>query len=437
MNRTIPFQSGDVATDSDRGAEAAEGLAPISSTIAYLVGHYPGASETFILREILAMRRAGFSVVTTSVREPDVPKTGFTQIEQEEADRTFYVQRQGAVRILWDQLVALTTRPLAYVRGARKALSMAGLDLRLIVYHLIYLAEAVTLGRWLSKNQVKHVHVHFANNTCTVALLVKKVFGIPYSVSVHGPNEFYDVYRQCLSEKVEGALFARCISNFCRSQLMFVTSPDQWRKFDVCRLGVDPDNFQPRPAPRNEVVTLLCVGRLVPAKGQMILLHAAAQLLGEGIRFHIYFAGGGPDADALATEASRLGLNETVTFCGSVNQDLLANYWKNADVFVLPSFAEGVPVALMEAMSKEIPCISTPVGGISELIESGVDGILVPPSDSVALADAIRRLVLSPKLREDLGRAGRQKILRLYDLRQNAGQMAQLLARRLSAVKDL
>ena len=415
-------------------APAVPQATPISSTIAYLVGHYPGTSETFILREILALRHAGLKVVTASVREPDVPRNGFTQVEQEEADRTFYVQRRGAVRLFLDQLAGFARRPIAYLRGIWKAVSLARFDLRLIVYHLIYLAEAVSLGRWLQKNQVKHVHVHFANATCIVALLVDTVFGISYSVSVHGPNEFYDVYRQCLSEKVEGALFARFISNFTRSQLMFVTRPEQWSKFEVCRLGVDPDKFLPRPTPQNEVATFLCVGRLVPAKGQMILLHAAAQLREKGIQFHIFFVGGGPDADSLEAEASRLGLDEAVTFCGPLNQDVLLSYWNKADAFILPSFAEGVPVALMEAMSKEIPCVTTPVGGISELIESGIDGILVPPSDSVALAEAIRRLATDTQLRENLGRAARQKILRLYDLRRNAPQMAELLNRRLSGL---
>ena len=427
-----PSSSESEIMDMAPGAPHVEEAAPVSSIIAYLVGHYPGTSETFILREILAMRQAGLKVVTASVREPDVPKNGFTQIEQEEADRTFYVQRRGAARVLLDQFVCFGTRPIAYLRGLWKAVSLARWDMPLIVYHLIYLAEAVSLGRWLQKSQVKHVHVHFANATCIVALLVDKIFGIPYSVSVHGSNEFYDVYRQRLSEKMEGAMFARFISSFTRSQLMYVTRPEQWSKFEVCRLGVDPDKFLPRPAPQNEVATFLCVGRLVLAKGQIILLHSAAQLAGEGIPFHIFFVGGGPDADLLQAEASRLGLDEAVTFCGPLNQDVLLSYWNKADAFILPSFAEGVPVALMEAMSKEIPCVTTPVGGISELIESGVDGILVPPSDSVALAEAVRRLATDTQLRESLGRAARQKILRLYDLRRNAPQMAELLNRRLS-----
>jgi len=414
----------------DPGAESATRAA---TTIAYLVGHYPGTSIAFILREIVAIRQAGWRVLTTSVREPDVPGNGFTQIEGEEAAQTFYIKRRGYVLLFLDQLACFCTRPITYFRGAWKAITLAGPDLQQLVFYAFYFVEATALGRWLSQKRVNHLHVHFANAACTVAILVHEVYGISYSVSIHGPDEFYNVRRYRVLEKVQGALFVRCISNFCRSQLMCVTSPQQWSKMEICRLGVDPDRWLPRPVPQNKVLTLLCLGRLVPAKGQVILLRSAAQLIAAGVRFHIFFIGDGQDAGKLKEEASRLGLESAVTFFGSANQDLLVSFWKKADIFVLPSFAEGVPVSLMEAMSMEIPCISTTVGGISELIETGKEGILVPPSDPIALTEAIQRLANDPRLRDELGRAGRLKILRLYDLRRNAMQMAALFSRKLQA----
>jgi colanic acid/amylovoran biosynthesis glycosyltransferase len=413
------------------GSPGAESATPVARTIAYLVGHYPGTSIAFILREIIAIRQAGWRVLPTSVREPDVPGNGFTKIEREEADQTFYIKRRGYLRLLLDQLACFITRPVAYLRGAWKAIALAGTEPQQLAFYGFYFVEATALGRWLSQKQVKHLHVHFANAACAVAILVQEVYGISYSVSIHGPDEFYNIRHYRVREKVQGALFIRCISNFCRSQLMLVTSPPQWSKMEICRLGVDPEHFLPRPAPQNEVFTVLCLGRLVPAKGQVILLRSAAQLIEAGMRFHIFFVGDGPEAGTLKEEASRLGLESAVTFCGSANQDLLVSFWKQADIFVLPSFAEGVPVSLMEAMSMEIPCISTTVGGVPELIQTGSEGILVPPSDSIALTEAIQRLANDPRLREDLGRAARRKILRLYDLRRNTMQLADLFSQKL------
>jgi glycosyltransferase involved in cell wall biosynthesis len=339
-------------------------------------------------------------------------------------------------RIAADHASCLLTRPASYLRGLLFAAKLGGADAREILYHVFYFAEAIVVGRWMLRNGLQHLHVHFAVNTATVALIATRVFPISYSISVHGPNEFYGVKQYRLEEKVAGAAFLVAIGQFCRSQLMRLSSPDHWPKIHIVPLGVDPSAFPPRrpPAPAGGEANILCVGRLVPEKGQLVLVTAMAKLQARGVRARLHFAGDGPSRGPLEALARSLGVTRAVTFHGSINQDRLKGLLAIADVFVLPSFAEGIPVALMEAMSMEIPCVSTFVAGIPELIESGTDGLLVPPSDADLLADAIERLIADENRRMAIGRAGRQKVMAKYNLEPNVRRLGGVFEQHLGGV---
>lgn len=401
--------------------------------LAYLVGHYPGVSLTFIFREIQLLRRMGFAIQTASVNPPQPSQDGFTQAEEDERKRTFYVKTRGLARIAADHAACLLRRPAAYLRGLVFAAGMGRTDAREILYHLLYFAEAVVVGQWMLRNGLRHVHVHFANNTAMVALIAARIFPVKYSISVHGPNEFYGVQQYRLREKVAGADFLICIGQFCRSQLMRLSDPDQWEKLHIVPLGVDPDVFPPRPSPgAGAESNVLCVGRLVPEKGQLILVLALARLTARGVSVRLHLAGDGPSRSALEDMAHSFGLTGRITFHGSVNQDRLRGLLETADVFVLPSFAEGIPVALMEAMSMEIPCVSTFVAGIPELIDSGTNGVLVPPSDADLLADAIAMLLADDALRGSIARAGRLKIIAKYNLRPNVERLGAIFRDKLA-----
>jgi glycosyltransferase involved in cell wall biosynthesis len=397
-----------------------------SISLAYLVGHYPGVSLTFILREVLLLGELGVIVRTASVNPPQPSQDGFTAVEERERQRTFYIKGRGLARIAGDHVTCLLTRPLPYLRGLAFACKLAGLNPRDLVHHLLYFAEAVVVGQWMRRENLAHIHVHFANAASTVALLASVIFPIQYSITVHGPTEFYNVEYYRLTQKIAGAAFICCIGQFCRSQLMKASPTQQWSKFHISPLGVDADVFQPSATPSGDPFRILCVGRLVPEKGQAILLSAAAELLNRGQHIHLDFVGDGPDRRLLESEARRLGIERAVTFHGSMNQEALRSLWNVANVFVLPSFAEGIPVALMEAMAMEIPCISTYIAGIPELIESGTDGLLFPPSDANLLANAITMLIEDPEFRLRLGRAGRQKVISHYNLQTNVERLASI-----------
>ncbi|MBI3802128.1 MAG: glycosyltransferase family 4 protein [Deltaproteobacteria bacterium] len=400
--------------------------------LAYLVSQYPAISHTFILREVRYLRAEGFDIHLASINNPDRAAAQLTQEEREEAQVTYYVKPAGLSGALKAHLSTLLARPLAYLHGLLFALRLGGFDLQGMVYGFFYFVEAVMIGQWMQEKELSHLHVHFATPASTVGLIGSKIFPFTFSLTVHGPDEFYEVTRYRLSEKITGASFLCCIGTYARSQLMKLSEVAEWEKFELTPLGVDlavftPQPFRPHPAP----FTILCVGRLVPAKGQHILLAAVERLVKAGRQVRLCLVGDGPDRARLEEKVRVQGLEPYVTFAGAVNQDRIRALYAEADVFALASFAEGIPVVLMEAMAMSIPCVTTYITGIPELIRDGIDGLLVPPADAAALADAIVRLMDDPALRQRLGEAGRRRVQDKYDLNRNTAALAALFRQRL------
>lgn len=401
--------------------------------MAYLVSRYPAVSHTFILREVLQLRECGFEIHTASINSPDRPADAMTAMERNEAQSTYFVKQSAPRRLAADHLHTFFASPRAWFGGLFHALRLGGTDLKALMLHVCYFAEAVMVGRWMQHRKLEHLHVHFATPAASVGMLAARTFGFTLSLTVHGPDEFYDVSACRLSQKLEAASFVCCIGRYCRSQLMKLSAPRMWNKFEIAPLGVDPEEFTPRPEPAGGVpFHLLCVGRLVPAKGQTVLLAALKELAEAGRNVAVSFAGDGPDRAQLENTVRELDLGSRVTFHGALNQNQIRALYRTANAFVLPSFAEGIPVALMEAMAMEIPCISTAITGIPELIESGKDGILVMPSDVSGLARAIAGLMDDPGHRESIAAAGRRKVIASYNLPGNIRNLAGIFSRRLA-----
>jgi glycosyltransferase involved in cell wall biosynthesis len=399
--------------------------------IAYLVSQYPGVSHTFILREVLALRTRGIRIEAASINAPP-PQGKMTQSDRSEAARTFYVKPAGASGLLAALAWVLWHHPCGLLRGISTVFRLGKADPSRILFCLFYYAEAIILARWTQRHSYSHLHVHFATEAATVAMILTRIAPVTMSMTVHGPDEFYDVPGYFLSQKIAASRFIVCISFFSRSQLMKLSPAEEWPKFEIARLGVDPAHFSPRPFRQSPTpFQILCVGRLVPAKGQRILIEAIASLVHAGRSLQLRLVGDGADRDGLERLVRDRQLSQHIFFDGSVNQDNIRAIYESTDIFAIASFAEGVPVVLMEAMSMEIPCITTCINGIPELIRDGVDGLLVPPSDSEALAAAIARLMDDTSAREALGKAGRKRIEEAYDLNENANRLARIFRRRL------
>ncbi|OQW91307.1 MAG: colanic acid biosynthesis glycosyltransferase WcaL [Beggiatoa sp. IS2] len=383
--------------------------------LAYLVSRYPAVSHTFILREVRTLRQLGFDIQVASINAPDRPTAELTADERTEEANTYYVKPAGILGALTAHGHTLLTQPVKYVRGLAYALKLGKFDLKKMIYGLFYFVEAVMIGQWLRRQQCTHLHVHFATQAATVGLIARQMFPITFSMTVHGPDEFYDVSHFYLAEKVRVADFIYCISHFARSQLSLLSTPDLWDKLKVSRLGVDTTVFSPRPfREQPDPFEVLCVGRLVPAKGQFLLIEAIANLVANGRSVRLRLVGDGPDRPRLESAVKQRNLMKQVIFTGAVNQDRIRDFYRQADAFALASFAEGLPVVLMEAMAMEIPCVTTHIAGIPELIKTG-EGLLVAPGDVAGLTAALGYLMDNPIERYQMGKAGRTRVLRDYE----------------------
>jgi colanic acid/amylovoran biosynthesis glycosyltransferase len=397
--------------------------------IAYLLSQYPSIGHSYLLRELRGLRELGWDIPTVSIRPPDRVPEAMLEMEREEAARTFYVLPGGWAAV-FDQLAVLSSRPLRYLRGFAYAVRMGGLDLKKCVYFLIYFAEAVRAGRWMMRQGASHFHTHF---TTTVGLLVAKVFPLTMSATFHGPEEFVDPAGFQLPRKIEASRFVCAISFFARSQMAQLVPYEMWDRLEVSPLGIDPSVYEPAPFRESPgTYEIVCVGRLTPFKAQHVLLESVHRLIAEGRNVRLRFIGDGPDRASLEARIRKLELTKQAIVEGWKNQAEVRELYRRADIFALASFAEGVPVVLMEAMAMQVPCVATRIAGIPELIRDGIDGLLVTPSDAAELAGAIARLIDDPGLRRRLAEAGRARVEEKYLLAANVARLAEIFRRRLS-----
>jgi colanic acid/amylovoran biosynthesis glycosyltransferase len=400
--------------------------------LVYLLSIFPAISHTFFLNEVRELRRQGFNVEVASINQPNISRPSMSETEVEETAKAFYIKSSGTGRAIWTATKTLLCRPGVFARGLCAALRLGRWDLHATLYALFYFAEALILGDWMRTQGRRHLHIHFCGPVATVGMLASIAWRFPFSLTVHGPDEFYDVDDLYLRQKVQSAKFIFCISDFCRSQLMRFTDPIHWEKLHVVRQGIDPDVFRPtrHEQEAGKVLEVLCVGRLVASKGQLILLRACDLLLRRGYSFRVRLVGTGPDCKHL--QAFAVQKNIPVLFEGAKSNYEIRRLLDRADVFALASFAEGVPVALMEAMAMEVPCVSTCVAGIPELIRDGLDGLLVPASSVEAMASALGWLLDDPLLRRKLGAAGRRRVEEDYNLSQNVHSLADMFRKLVS-----
>jgi colanic acid/amylovoran biosynthesis glycosyltransferase len=408
--------------------------APPVCSLAYLTSQYPMLSMIFVQREVLQLREMGFRVDVASINAPDRAPEKMTAEEASEAARAYHLKTHGLPGAIQAHAKTALTKFTSYCRGLRLVMRLGGLDMNQLLLNFMYFSEGLMVGQWMQRMQQRHLHVHLGSQAATVGLYVKEVFGVGFSITVHGPDEFYDAKGQYLAEKVAAADFICCISFFARSQLMKLSPYAQWKKLVVSRLGVDPSVFAPRVrrAPQ-DVFEVLCVGRLTSAKGQHLLIDAMEQLARQGRRVRLRLVGPGQDEASLREHAAQTGIADLVVLEGGVNQDHIHKLYEAADVFCIASFAEGIPIVLMEAMAMEIPCVTTHITGIPELIRNGIDGMLVAPSDVDGLSGAIARLMDDPDLRERIGKNGRTRVLAQYDLRRSVEILAGIFAERVKA----
>jgi glycosyltransferase involved in cell wall biosynthesis len=403
---------------------------------AYLVSRYPGITHQFIVSEVADLRGTGVRVETASIRR--VPeKDLLSERDRTEAARTYGLLPASPVRLLRAHAHALLRSPAAYAGTLRRSLAQAPEGGRARRWRLFYFGESMLLWSWMRRKGVHHVHVHHGNVSADVALLACHYANRSgarrrwtWSLTLHGPTELLDVPGHKLPAKVADAAALMCTSDWSRSQVLSFCAPEDRDRVHVARCGIDVDGFAPPAQGRRtgtEGIEILIVAALSRRKGHAVLLDAFAQLRAAGADARLLIAGDGAERASLEEQAARLELGDAVEFLGAVAYDRVPGLYARADVFCLPSFAEGVPTVLMEAMATELPVVSTAIMGTPELVEHERSGLLVAPARADLLAGALQRLVEQPELRARLGEAARRRVLEHYSSRIAVERLRELL----------
>lgn len=397
--------------------------------VAYLVNHYPSVSHSFIRREIHALESLGVEVLRFSIRPPGICPDAS---DQSEAEKT-HVLLARPLGLLLDFLVLLVSNPVGVSLAAWHACLLSVKADRGRVAHIGYLLEACRLCRALKTSGTKHIHAHFGTNPPAVALLCSKLSDVTFSFTVHGPEEFDRPIALKLQRKMDAASFVVAISSYGRSQLMRWCPRSDWRKISVVRCGVDDSYLTHSAAQIDGSNVLVCVGRLCEQKGQLLLLDAMRALLDSGVSARLVLAGDGDMRPVIEERIAELKLSEHVQITGWLSGAQVKEVLLSCRAMVLPSFAEGLPVVIMEALALQRPVITTYVAGIPELVENLHNGWLVPAGSSDLLSQAMTEaLAISTEDAAVMGAAGRAAVSQKHSATDETKRLKTLFATHIS-----
>jgi glycosyltransferase involved in cell wall biosynthesis len=403
--------------------------------VAYLVSKFPKLSETFVLFELLEIERQGVPVELYALQRERTPHVHAEAVPV--VERAHFLPLLSAA-ILRDHLYFLRRHPGRYLRALRDLLRGNLRSPRYLAGAVAFFPKVVSFARRMLEDETTHLHAHFASHPAAAAFVIHRLTDIPYSFTAHGSDLHRD--RTMLREKVREASAVVTISQFNRRIIVDECGPEADSKTRVVHCGIDPETFAPcccaeaasRSLAGHAPLRIVCTGTLHEVKGQTHLLEACAKLRERGRDPRCEFIGGGPDLEDLRAQAEALGIDDLVHFHGSLPRHEVVNTLHHADVLVAPSVPsrdgrrEGIPVALMEGMATGCAVVASRLSGIPELVEDERDGLLVEPGNASELADALERLDRSPALREQLGRAARDKVLSEFNLVKSAATLRQL-----------
>jgi glycosyltransferase involved in cell wall biosynthesis len=395
---------------------------------------FPSLSNTFIRREVEAVRETGIEVQTFAIRRS--PDHQVLSVADEQARRDTVTLQPLRARSAWRALVRPALRhPGPFVRTLVQSLRTGGTDGRELVWRLFYFVEAMVLWDECRRRGLRHLHAHHAQVSTTLVWLATSFANRAnsagddgrwtWSFTMHGSFEFVAERQHSLALKAESADFVVCVSNYTRAQMMRLSPPERWDKFRVVHCGIDPERFtkvthDQAPHP----FTILHVGRLSPEKGQTLLVEALAMVRHAGIDARLLLVGEGRQRPAIEAAIKELDLTDHVEMPGAVGQDDILDWYRRADAFVLCSFMEGLPVVLMEAMACDLPVVASNINGIPELVQDGVTGRTVTAGSAVPIAEALIDLATDPVTAHRLAEAGRAVVVGDFDLADNAHRLA-------------
>jgi colanic acid/amylovoran biosynthesis glycosyltransferase len=397
--------------------------------VAYIVSRFPKVTETFVLFEILAVRRHGVDVELYPLWHE---KTPAVHPEAVDLVRDAHFGPLLSVDVIRRSATMLVRRPRR-VLGALATIIGENLGSpNHLIGGLATFGRALQLADEFERHGIEHVHAHFANHPTTVAFVIHRVTGIPYSFTAHAFDIHVD--QHMLASKIREAAFVVPIAEDHLGLFAHVTGGGFEDKVHVIHCGVDTSVFQARDDPgarsRTHDLEVLQVGSLTPLKGHAVLIDACRELVDAGVDVHVRIVGDGPLRTDVTNRIEAAGLGDRIELLGALDRAAIARLHHDVDVLVAPSVPtksgkrEGIPVVLMEAMASGLPVVASRLSGIPELVIDGVTGALVTPGDASALAGALRRLANDPAVGEAWGRAGRDRVIEGFDLDRNAARLA-------------
>ncbi len=396
-------------------------------SVGYVMTHYPRNAQTFIAGEIDGVRAAGVEVACFAMNRPDARELAVAGAQDKVAGTTYL--KDSPLGAIGDVLAISLRHPVGMSRIVGAALKSGGGSARRTIRRLAHLIQAARLARVAKAQGLRHLHAHFGLAPATIAWLASRMMsldGAPvgFSFTIHGFHDFADPAETRLDLKAQAADAVVCVSDFTRGQLFLNSDPVVWSRAHVIRCGIDLAVWQfAAPQRSSDAPTIVALGRLSAEKGFGILIEALAQLQEAKLRL----VGDGPERAALTAMVERLGLSDRVTFVGELPPEQVRAELRAADIFCLPSFSEGLPVSIMEAMAAGVPVVATWIAGRPELAQDGVTALTVPPARVDALAEALRRLADDPALGRELAVAARARVEALHDQTINGQAMADLL----------
>lgn len=394
--------------------------------IGYVLNTYPAPSHSFIRREIRALERRGFGIDRMAMRSFDGPLPD--PADREEAAATTYVVAMGLGAMIWAVFLVGLRAPLRIYTALALALRASRRSEAGLVKHLIYFAEAAIVARRMLDHNLDRLHAHFGTNAATVAMLASEMTGRPFSFTVHGPEEFDKPQAISLALKLQRAEFSVAISSFGRSQLCRLVDNRVWPRIKVVHCGIEARLYEnARPLPVTRPVTMVNIGRFVEQKGHLLLIEAMAEVQRRGVDVRLVLVGDGPLRRPIERAIAQEGLGARITLAGWQDEAGVRRAIDDAHALVLPSFAEGLPMVVMESLASSRPVIATWVAGVPELMQDQRTGWLVPAGDASALAEAITDLATASedKLRR-MASTGRARVLMRHNVDVEAGKLAAL-----------
>lgn len=393
--------------------------------VAYLVNQYPKVSHSFIRREILGVEQCGVDVHRFAIRA--CREELVDDADREELEKTRIVLDAGGLHLLTQMMAVALRHPKKFWQALGLVIKLGRRSERGLLLHFIYLAEACVLFKWFQVAGIQHVHAHFGTNSTTVALLCEALGGPPYSFTAHGPEEFDKVTALALPEKIRRAAFVVAISSFGKSQLYRWCEVQDWEKVQEVHCALDESFLGQPPSPVPDVPQFICVGRLSEQKGQFLLLAAIAQLAAMGEVFQLTLVGDGPLRPAIEAFIEQHQLQGYVKLMGWASNATVRQAVLESRVLVLPSFAEGLPVVLMEALALRRPVITTYIAGIPELVDAKTCGWLITPGSVEALVQAMQQALHTPVDQlERMGNIGAERVAAQHSIAIEAQKLTHL-----------